>query len=298
MFIEIGVYGGAVPFAVALALVYLARRLFPPQVFERVAMAAALAMAFFVTWVLLPDGWTPLKPARPWHWLPYLGLLAAALCGLAMHTTPFADSGRATRRSLAVVWRLATNVVTAVCAAWLLAPNWPDLEPPRYVYVLLLAGYLFALMTLLDALPDRLFSRLFPFLLFAAASVTSLVIAEPVSVTYGQIAGAAAAALCGCGVAAYFGIRGPALRGLTPVYAVLVGGIAFTGSIEPEVPVYSIMLAPLAPLALWLCAYGPLARLTGLKAAALQIAVVLLPLVVLAAWTLLSGEPENPEWDY
>jgi hypothetical protein len=298
MFVEIGVYGGAVPFAVALAIVYLARRMAPPHVFERVAMAAALAMAFFVTWVLLPDGWTPLKPARPWHWLPYLGLLAALLSCAAIRTTPFADSGRATQRSLTYALRIVTNLVTAASAGWLLAPNWPDLEPSRYVYVLLLAGYLFALMTLLDALPDRLFGGLFPFLLFAAASVTSLVIAEPVSLQYGQIAGAQAAALFGCGVAAWLGVRGAAMRGLVPVYAVLVGGIAFSGSIEPEPPIYSIMLAPLAPLALWLCAYGPLARLAGLKSAAAHLAVVLIPLAILVAWTLLGGEPEYSEWDY
>jgi hypothetical protein len=270
----------------------------PSQVFDRLAMAAAFAVAFFIAWVLLPDGWTPLKPARQWHWLPYLGLLAAALCIAAIQTTPFADSGRATRRRLSYAWRLATSLATAACAAWLLAPNWPDLEPPRYIYVLLLGGYLFVLITSLDTLPERLFSTLFPFLLFAAASATAIVIAEPVSLTYGQIAGAAAAALCGCAVAASYGIRGPALQGLTPVYAVLVGGIAFTGCIEPEVPIYSIMLAPLAPLVLWLCAYGPLSRLTGLKAAAVQIAVVLVPLAILAAWTLLGGEPEYPEWDY
>jgi hypothetical protein len=225
-------------------------------------------------------------------------MVAAALCGAAIQPTPVADAGRATRRSLTHVWRLAGNLLTAGIAAWLLAPNWPNLEPPRYVYILLLAGFQFALITLLHSLPDRLFGRLFPLLLFAAASATAIVIAEPVSLTYGQIAGAAAAALCGCAVATCFGIRGPALRGLVPVYAVLLSGIAFTGSIEPEVPIYAIMLAPLAPLALWLCAYGPLSRLTGLKAAAVQIAVVLLPLAILAAWTLLGGEPEYPEWDY
>jgi hypothetical protein len=283
MFIEIGVYGGAVPFAVSLAMVYLARRMSPPHIFERLAMAAAFAVAFFVAWVLLPDGWTPLAPARPWHWLPYLGLLAAALSGAAIQNTPFADSGRATRRSLTYALRLATNLVTAAAAAWLLAPNWPNLEPPRYVYILLLGGYLFALMTLLDALPDRLFGRLFPFLLFAAASATALIIAEPVSLQYGQIAGVAAAALFGCGVATFFGFHGAALRGLVPVYAVLVGGI---------------LLAPLAPLMLWLCAYGPMANLTGRKSVAVQIAVVLLPLAILMGWTLLGGEPEYPEWDY
>jgi hypothetical protein len=193
---------------------------------------------------------------------------------------------------------LATNLVTAATAGWLLAPNWPDLDPPRYVYVSLLAGYLFALMSLLDSLPDRLFRPLFPFLLFAAASATSLVIAEPVSLQYGQVAGISAAALLGCGAAACFGISGPALRGLNPVYAVLVGGIAFSGSIEPEPAIYSILFAPLAPLMLWLCAYGPLARLAGRKAVAVQIAVVLVPLAILLAWTLLSGEPEYGEYDY
>ena len=304
MFIEIGVYGGAVPFAIALALVYLARRFLPHNVFERIAMSAAMAVAFFVGWVLLPDGWTPLKPARPWHWLPYLGLLAAALGAVAKNqTTPLADSGRGTQPNPTYLRRLATNLVTAAAAAWLLAPNWPDLNPPRYVYVSLLAGYLVALMTLLDALPDRLMRPLFAFLLFAAASATALVIAEPVSLQYGQVAGISAAALFGCGVAACCGRSGPTLRGVNPVYVVLVGGMAFSGSIEPEPAIYSILLAPLAPLMLWLCAYGPLARLADRKGIPVQFAVVAIPLAILLAWTLMGGEPEYgeyeyPDWDY
>jgi hypothetical protein len=303
MFIEIGLYGGAAPFAVALALVFLARRMLPALLSERIAMAAAFAVAFFVGWVLLPDGWTPLKPARPWHWLPYLGLLAASLSGAASQTTPFTDSGCANQRSLSYGWRLAVHLVTAASAAWLLAPNWPDLDPPRYVHVLLLAGYLFALMTLLDALPDHVLGRLCPFVLFAAASATAIVIAVPRVLTMGQITGLAAASLFGCGAAGMLALRDGVTRELVSVYSVLVGGIAFWGSIDPEPPAYSILLAPLAPLMLWLCAYGPLARLSGWKAAAVQIGVVLVPLAILVAWTLLGGEPEYgeyeyPEWDY
>jgi hypothetical protein len=299
MFIEIGVYGGAIPFAVALALVYLTRRFAPPHVFERFAMAAALAVAFFVGWVLLPEGWTPLKPARQWHWLPYIGLLAAALGGAANQTTPFADSGRAAQRILSWALRFTANVLTAGVAAWMLAPNWPDLEPPRYVYILLLGGGLFALMTLLDALPARILGPQFPFVLFAAASATAIFIAEPVSLQYGQVAGITSAALLGCTMSTALGIKGAALRGLSPVYAVLVVGIAFTGSIEPEPPIYAILFAPLAPLMLWICAYGPWSRLSDVKGAAVQCALVLLPLAILAAWILLGGEPEEyPEYDY
>jgi hypothetical protein len=285
MLLEIGVYGGAIPFAVALALVYLIGRLSPALLFDRFAMAAALAVAFFVGWVLLPDGWTPLKPQRPWHWLPYLGLLAAVLGAIGYTQSAWSPQ------------RLATNVVAATVAAWLLAPNWPDLEPPRYVYILLLGGYQFALMTLLDALPDRLLGRLYPFLLFAATSTTAIVIALPRVLTLGQITGIATASLFGCIAAGMFVFRDRVTRGLTPVYAILVGGIGFWGSIDPE-PAYSILLAPLAPLMLWLCAHGPLARLAGRKAVAAQLAVVLVPLAILVAWTLLGGEPEYSEYDY
>ena len=51
---------------------------------------------------------------------------------------------------------------------------------------------------------------------------------------------------------------------------------------------------PAAPLALWLFAAGPLARLKGWPAIAAQAAVVLVPLVILIAWMALAGETD--EW--
>ena len=95
-------------------------------------------------------------------------------------------------------------------------------------------------------------------------------------------------------VPAWFGVRGDALRGLVPGYTVLTCGIAFAGAIEPEPPALNMLLAPAAPLALWLCAWGPAARLRGVAAWLAQSAVVLIPLIGLVLWLVLGREPE--EW--
>jgi hypothetical protein len=61
-------------------------------------------------------------------------------------------------------------------------------------------------------------------------------------------------------------------------FAVLIGGLAYVGKIEPLEPVPFILLAPTAPLGLWLFAAGPLGKLQGWQAAVLQGLVVSLPL--------------------
>jgi hypothetical protein len=142
-----------------------------------------------------------------------------------------------------------------------------------------LATYLFLLMTLLAALPDRLLGRTFVALFAAAGVTTALLIAIGVSLTIGAIAVAAAAAVGGVAVVA----RESYARGLVPIFSVLVGGLAFVGTIEPQKPLPIILLAPAAPLALWLFAAGPLAKLPGWISAVLQIAAVLLPLVIALA---------------
>jgi len=195
----------------------------------------------------------------------------------------------------------------AIASAWLLVPTWATLWPPRPVTIPLLAAYLFLLMTLLAALPDRLVGRRFVALLAAAGVTTAALIAIGVSLKVGLVAVAAAAALAGCTIAAFlpransrfadslalgkivnafwanssFG-DSPAHshRGVIPVFVILIGGLAFVGTIEPQPPLPIILLAPAAPLALWLFAAGPLAKLQGWKAATFQIAAVLLPLIV------------------
>jgi hypothetical protein len=82
---------------------------------------------------------------------------------------------------------------------------------------------------------------------------------------------------------------------MIPVYAVLAGGSAFVGTIEPSPPLPIILVAPAAPLVLWLFAVGPLARLKGAAATVAQFTAILLPLLIIIAWAALIGS--GTEWD-
>ena len=118
------------------------------------------------------------------------------------------------------------------------------------------------------------------------AVAAAIILAVFVSVKFGQIAGIAAAAVAGN--AATSGRHRDKIvwaRGLLPALVVLLGGIAFVGYVELEPPQTGLLLLPLAPLMLWTCVWGPLARLTGMAAAATQTAVV--STVILVALVLL-----------
>ena len=54
-----------------------------------------------------------------------------------------------------------------------------------------------------------------------------------------------------------------------------------------------ILVAPAAPLALWLFAWGPLVRLKGPAAIAAQCLAVALPLLTAIAWMMLGGQPDD-----
>jgi hypothetical protein len=274
--IEILGYGGAVPAGVALVIAVLCRRLLPPTASERYAAAAAVASTFFIAYALLP--WTELQPKRHWQWLPYLGA-AAMIAG------PLALASGVSR-----VERWLVHLMLALTAAWLLVPAWSTLEPPRPAYIAMLTGYLLLLMTALDALPPRLLGPLFLVHLTIAAAATALALAVSVSVKFGQLAGIATAAMAGCAVSAFFSRPHSAAQGSIPVFAILLGGSAFVGCIELQPPLAGILLAPAAPLALWICARGPLTRFEGVRGAAVQIAAVLIPLTIALLWTL-RGRP-------
>jgi hypothetical protein len=159
---------------------------------------------------------------------------------------------------------------------------WPSLQPPRTICIPLLAGYLFGIAALLTPLCERIASKALLAHLTLAAAFVALAIAWQVSLRYGRPAGIAAAALGGCAAAAWFSSQRVAVGGLSLAYAIVVGGWAFIACIEPNPPAVGFLLAPLAPLALWCCARGPLARLRGPSAAGAQIALVLVPLGIAA----------------
>jgi hypothetical protein len=273
------VYSIAAPAAVALAVALLLRRHLPENVAGRLALPVAVAAGYFACCWLVGE-WS-LLPQRPRQWLPYLGCAAAFL-------------GQRGKPSW-VNW-IAWTVLAAI-GAWLLVPTWDSLWPPRPVMVPLLATYWLLVMGLLANLPDRLTGTLFTKLLAAAALASALLILIGVSIKIGQFSLAAAAALAGSAASLLLwrsrrATADQALlseRALVPIFAILVGGLAFSGTIDPPAgPLPIILLAPAAPLALWLFAAGPLAKLQGWRAIVLQASAVLLPLAIALAWLLLT----------
>jgi hypothetical protein len=278
-----------IPFTAAVAAAWIVRSLVPAEISKRYVLGFALAAGFFAGYWFLPDA--ALVPSKHWHWLPYLA--AVALVG-----------GLTSASDASWTARLLAYGAVAVVAAWKLVPHWGDLQPPWHYAVPLLAGYFLLLSVLLVALPDRLLGPLFVSLLCVSAGATALLITIGFSLKYGQVAAIAAAALVGCLMATLLpkltrrASEGPSewldpsIRGLVPVFAILVGGLAFVGTIDPSPPMPVMLVAPAAPLMLWLFAAGPLARLNGPPAIAAQTAAVLLPLALAIAWVVVSGEKD------
>jgi hypothetical protein len=273
--IEFTVYSVAAPAATALAVAWLLRLVAPATLSDRYALPLGLAAGFFVGYWLLPD-WAPLLPLKHWHWLPWLGGAAvlAAIC--------FAEG-------VTIAERLVLFAALAMLAAWKLVPLWPHLSPPRIYLVPLLGAYLFLLMALLTALPDRLLGRTTFGLLLAAAVSSALLIAIGVSARTGRVAAIAAAAAAGGLVATLITKHSPRnTRSLLPIYTVLVGGAAYAGVMEYTPPHPLPLLPPAAPLVLWMFAWGPLARLSPRWSVVMQWSVVLCMLFAAIAWVAIT----------
>jgi hypothetical protein len=274
--IEIAGYGGIVPAGVAIAIFLLCRRFLPEGARDRYAAAAAVAIAFLVGYALMP--WTQWTPKRHWQWLPYAGAVAMVAGPVALAS------------GLVVAERWLLRLLLAAGTAWLLVPTWSTLSPPRPALLAMLTAYLFIVMTGLVSLPDRLMTRLFLVHLAIAAAGVALLLAVEVSLTFGQLAGIVTAAIAGCCVGSLFGTSPIVSRGLIPIFVVLIGGLAFVGCIESQPPRFAMLLAPAAPMVLWVCNWGPIARMSGKKAIAAQTGVVLAALALALACAMLLSQ--------
>lgn len=265
--------GIAAPAAISLAAALVLSRL-SGDTWRRYAAAVAFAAGYCAGFALIRP-WDELLPARHWQWTFYLAPAAAAV-------GPISAAAGVHR-----IERWLLLALAAIVAASLLVPSWDNLEPSRTAWVPMLAGYLFLLAAAMAPLASFLAPRkVLGWLTLSAAGTAALVTAS-VSLTYGQAAGVAAAALVGCSLALFFSADADHVRGLAAAYAIIVGAWAFVGCIDPPVPVPALLLAPAAPLALWCCAWGPLAKLRGGGAIAAQGAAVGMVLAV-AAWLALA----------
>jgi hypothetical protein len=161
--------------------------------------------------------------------------------------------------------------------------------------IILLAVYFLLVTAFVEPLAVRLPSSAVAASLALSAGGTAALIAAMVSVTYGEAAAIACGALAGCAIAARLFPEAATPGALALVYAIHVGGWAFSGAIYPRPPLFALMITPLAPLALWVCAVGPLSRTRGIAATALQTGVVLAVLALGGglAWFATGADAES-----
>jgi hypothetical protein len=267
---EIGLRGGVIPALAAVALFLAIGWLWPADVARRYRAGLSFVLGAFIGFVLLPSTKT-LSPSQFYDWILYLGILAAFLSGLTR-----AEGVTRGERWSAVYF-------FAPIAAWLIVPGWPELVPAWQFQWAGLSLAIMLLTALLYPLPLLLPGRAFPCWLMLPAIATSLLMVEQLSETFGVRAALPAGALAGCGVAAFFFREAPDWRSLVLPYAFIAMGYAYTGAVYPTEPQWLLLLAPIAPLGLWFCSMGPLARLTGNRAIAVQALCVLVPLIIIAA---------------
>lgn len=263
-------------------------RFLAPSSAARFQWGAAIALGFLAGCLIFPDR-LPLRPERHWHWLPYVGVFAALIAGFSA--------------KLATPQRLLLYALLAGIAAWPLVPNYADLKPAKIVLVPLLAGYFVAIAGLLSQLPDRLRGKPLIGVLRLAALATAVMVISEISMRIGMLSLRIPFALLCCAAPGWL-LKplakeevGSAVLGLIPVYAVLVGGSAFVGAVELPSPKWLLLLGPATPLLLWLFAWGPLARLQGKTAIAVQIGLIALIPIILLVWWNWPGEPAE-EWSY
>jgi hypothetical protein len=217
------------------------------------------------------------------EWIPYLGVLAAFAAGLT-HANGVLGGER---------W--AAIYLVSFAAALLIVPTWPELAPARPIQIAVMAAGMTALVALLLPLLKRLSGAMVPSWLMVAAAATSGLIMLEQSETFGRPAALPAGALAGCIGAALIAKTPVDWRGLVFPFTVIAGGYAYLGSIYPVTPLWMLLIVPIAPLGLWICAVGPWAQMRGLPALILHGICVLTPILIVAA-ILISRSAGGDEW--
>ena len=270
-----------VPVVISVAVAIGILRGFPGDASRRYAGALAFAIGFLAGFAFLESH--ELIPSTYWHWLPWLAVVAAIVgpVGLAAGIRP--------------AERLALTMVLSLTAAWFLVPTWTSLQPSRSIYIAVFAGTLFLLSFLLDPLARRVPRAVLCGTLALSSLNGGVLVAAFVSIRFGLLGITAAAALSGAVVAAILSREEAVVRGLLPAHVVVLGGVMLAAEVNVGLPSAALVLILTAPLALWLCELGPLARLHGKWRIVVRFGVTIIPLAV--AWGLsLSAQRLEQAW--
>lgn len=273
------IYGLAVPATVAL-VVCLIRKFWKADFFDRYAAVLAIAPGFAYGYFRLELG--PIDPDTDWEFLPY-ALIGACAVGpvAAVKGTTWFDRG-------------LLYGVAGAALAWLVVPQWPDLEPSRLVYSLVLGGYMVVVASCFEPAADKLPGPVAPATMAFTCAGAAVVAVLSGSARFGQTPGLAAGAFAGITLAACFDRKHNALRGAAPLITGLLGGkmlLARASSFDP-LPLACYVLIPAAPLLMCFAAFGPLGKLTGFKRALAQLLPPLIAVGV-AAGLAISSEYDS-----
>ena len=256
--------GVFVPAALSVVVTWALLRVLPREVAQRFAGAVGCAAGFFVGYALLEP--RHLRPVTYWQWLPWLGIVAA-IAGPIGFASRVPSAGRWT------LW-----LVVSIVSTWLLVPTWADLNPSRGVHVALITACVFLLTVLLDMLACRTSGTLFSLSLCVSASCGAILLATFVSVRFGLLTVASAAALSGCWVISFRGSSRELVRGVTLFYSVVIGGLMLAGQVAAVLPSACFALILAAPLMLWMCEFSPLSSAQGKWAVMIRLVAISLPL--------------------
>jgi hypothetical protein len=215
-------------------------------------------------------------PAESWEWIPWLGLAAAILSGVAL------------AEGVQPIERWAVHALLALLTACFVVPTWPELDPPRTTLIVALAAGLFVAIRLFEPLAVAPGGGSLVGALLMTAAACGFLVASEVSASLGLQAILPATAGAGAAVVAarYRSDNAPSW----PVtLLVLTLSYAFIGYLYPDPPLIPLLLIPLSPAALWLGRITPLARLSGWKRLLADWTCVAVPIVVIVAYQVTQG---------
>ena len=218
----------------------LCGRILPSDLYDRYATAMAIAVAFFVGYVLLPN-WAPLVPVRHWQWLPYLAIASSVIGSVGF---------------AAGVWRgerLLLFVLLSIAVATLLVPHWERLQSQRLAWVVALASYLFALISFLEPLAARFSAARLLGLLFLVAVCNTLAIAMGV-LKYAQPKRTTCSGLVWLLALEQIVCRRLVVPCRHPIVITLVGGWPSLVPLNLASWRLILLVVPAAPLLLWVFA--------------------------------------------
>jgi hypothetical protein len=259
------------PAIVTLTIVIAIPRVLRPRHAISWLYIGAFVVAYCVGHALEAGPDWRLVPTRNWQWMfyivPFAGV-AGAVCA----------SSRTT-----LIGRCLIFVVTAALTAGLLTSK-PVLWAPRIVSICLVITFVIVLWASLKPLELQISLPALAFAFALAGGALGVMISEQISAADGAIVAAAAAALFCIALGARLTPRAGSAEGLSLPVAVTLGGWAWI-QVLSEARLWPLLAVPFALLALWLPRFGPLTRLRGAAALAVQcsgivIAVVLINLIL------------------